>query len=77
MSRKDYERVCLELDNTRQKDHPHAYDTLSQEGREASISPHRKNELLKLLIFWRCSFFCEESSGRSSAVIRLGKNDSG
>src|SRR5260221_2810241 len=35
MSRKDYERLCSELDNTRQKDHPHAYDTLSQEEREA------------------------------------------
>ena len=34
MSRKDYERLCLELDNTRQKDHPHAYDALSQEARE-------------------------------------------
>jgi hypothetical protein len=35
MSRKDFERLCSELDNTRQKDHPHAYDTLSQEEREA------------------------------------------
>jgi DNA replication protein DnaC len=35
MSRKDYEHLCSELDNTRQKDHPHAYDALSQEGREA------------------------------------------
>jgi hypothetical protein len=35
MSRKDYERLCSELDNTRQKDHPHAYDTLSHEEREA------------------------------------------
>ena len=35
MSRKDYQRLCSELDNTRQKDHPHAYDTLSQEEREA------------------------------------------
>jgi hypothetical protein len=35
MSRKDYERLCLELDNTRQKDHPHAYEALSQEEREA------------------------------------------
>src|SRR5689334_9235377 len=35
MSRKDYERICSELDNTRQKDHPRAYDALSQEGREA------------------------------------------
>src|SRR5229473_546363 len=30
MSRKDYERLCSELDNTRQKDHPHAYEALSQ-----------------------------------------------
>ena len=35
MSRKDYERHCSELDNTRQKDHPQAFDTLSQEEREA------------------------------------------
>ena len=35
MSRKDYERLCSELDNTRQKDHPYAYDTLSHEEREA------------------------------------------
>src|SRR5260221_3125627 len=35
MSRKDYERLCSELDNTRQKDHPHAYEALSQEEREA------------------------------------------
>jgi len=35
MSRKDYERLCSELDNTRQKDHPHAYDALSQEERAA------------------------------------------
>jgi hypothetical protein len=35
MSRKDYEQLCSELDNTRQKDHPHAYDALSQEEREA------------------------------------------
>ena len=35
MSRKDYEHLCSELDNTRQKDHPHAYDALSQEEREA------------------------------------------
>ena len=34
MSRKDYEQLCSELDNTRQKDHPHVYDTLSQEARE-------------------------------------------
>ena len=35
MSRKDFERLCSELDNTRQKDHPHAYDALSQEERAA------------------------------------------
>lgn len=35
MSRKDYEQLCSELDNTRQKDHPRVYDTLSQEAREA------------------------------------------
>ncbi len=35
MSRKDYERLCSQLDNTRQKDHPHAYEVLSQEEREA------------------------------------------
>src|SRR5690242_9717683 len=35
MSRKEYERLCSQLDNTRQKDHPHAYDALSQEEREA------------------------------------------
>ncbi len=35
MSRKDYEQLCSELDNTRQKDHPRVYDTLSQEEREA------------------------------------------
>jgi hypothetical protein len=35
MSRKDYERLCSELDNTRQKDHPHAYEALSLEEREA------------------------------------------
>jgi hypothetical protein len=34
MSREDYERLCSELDNTRQKDHPHEYDTLSQEEKE-------------------------------------------
>ena len=34
MSRKDYERLCSELDNTRHKDHPHEYDTLSQEEKE-------------------------------------------
>ena len=35
MSRTDFERLCSELDNTRQKDHPHAYEALSQEKREA------------------------------------------
>ncbi len=35
MSRKDYERLCSELNNTRHKDHPHEYDTLSQEEKEA------------------------------------------
>ena len=35
MSREDYERLCSELDNTRQKDHPHEYDTLSHEEKEA------------------------------------------
>ena len=35
MSRTDYERLCSELDNTRQKDHPHEYDTLSHEEKEA------------------------------------------
>ncbi len=35
MSRTDYERLCSELDNTRQKDHPHAYEALSQEQRDA------------------------------------------
>ena len=35
MSRKDFERLCSELDNTRQKDHPQAYDALSQEERAA------------------------------------------
>ncbi len=34
MSSKDYEQLCSELDNTRQKDHPRVYDTLSQEERE-------------------------------------------
>ncbi len=29
MSREDYERICSELDDTRQRDHPRAYDTLS------------------------------------------------
>ena len=31
----DYERVSAKLDNTRQKDHPRAYDTLSQAEKEA------------------------------------------
>jgi hypothetical protein len=35
MTRTDYERVCSKLDNTRQKDHPRAYDTLSQPEKEA------------------------------------------
>ena len=35
MSRKDYERLCSELHNTRHKDHPYEYDTLSQEEKEA------------------------------------------
>src|SRR6267154_6611732 len=35
MSRKDYERLCSELNNTRHKDHPYEYDTLSQEEKEA------------------------------------------
>lgn len=35
MSRTDYERLCSELDNTRHKDHPHTYDALSHEEREA------------------------------------------
>ena len=35
MSRTDYEQVCSELENTRHKDHPRAYDTLSQEEKEA------------------------------------------
>ena len=34
MSSKDYEQLCSELDNTRQKDHPCVYDTLSQEESE-------------------------------------------
>jgi hypothetical protein len=34
MSRKDYEQLCSELDNTRQKDHPRVYDMLSQQERE-------------------------------------------
>src|SRR2546429_3909685 len=34
MSSKDYEQLCSELDNTRQKDPPRVYDTLSQEARE-------------------------------------------
>lgn len=35
MSREDYERICSELDDTRQRDHPRAYDTLSQEEKAA------------------------------------------
>ena len=35
MSRKDYERLCSELHNTRHKDHPYEYDRLSQEEKEA------------------------------------------
>ena len=35
MSREDYERLCSELDNTRQKDHAHEYDTLSHEEKDA------------------------------------------
>jgi hypothetical protein len=35
MSRKDFERLCSELHNTRHKDHPSEYDTLSQEEKEA------------------------------------------
>ena len=35
MSREDYERMSSELENTRQKDHPRAYDTLSLEEKEA------------------------------------------
>src|SRR5213080_3392508 len=35
MSRNDYERLCSELNNTRHKDHPYEYDTLSQEEKEA------------------------------------------
>lgn len=34
MSRTDYERICSELDNTRQRDHPRAYDTLSPQEKE-------------------------------------------
>ena len=34
MSIKDYERLCSELNNTRHKDHPHEYDTLSQEEKD-------------------------------------------
>ena len=35
MSREDYERICAELDDTRQKDHPRAYDELSVEEKDA------------------------------------------
>ncbi len=35
VSRKDYERICSELNNTRHKDHPYEYDTLSEEEKEA------------------------------------------
>lgn len=35
MSTTEYERICLELDNTRQKDHPRAYDQLSPAEKEA------------------------------------------
>ncbi len=35
MSREDYERLCLELKQTRQKDHPGEYDTLSPEAQAA------------------------------------------
>jgi len=35
MSREDYDRICSELENTRQRDHPRAYDTLSLEEKEA------------------------------------------
>ena len=35
MSTEDYERVCSELENTRQRDHPRAYDTLSPKEKEA------------------------------------------
>jgi hypothetical protein len=35
MSREDYERISSELEDTRQRDHPRAYDTLSREEKEA------------------------------------------
>ncbi len=35
MSKEDYERICSELEDTRQKDHPRAYDTLAQPEKEA------------------------------------------
>jgi len=35
MSREDYERICSELEDTRQRDHPRAYDTLSPKEKEA------------------------------------------
>ena len=35
MSTEDYEQVCSELENTRQRDHPRAYDTLSPKEKEA------------------------------------------
>jgi hypothetical protein len=35
MSREDYERICSELEDTRQRDHPRAYDTLSLEEKTA------------------------------------------
>jgi len=35
MSREDYERISSELDNTRQRDHPRAYDALSPEEKDA------------------------------------------
>ena len=49
MSKEDYERICLELKKTRQKDHPGEYDALSPEAKEAlqywiehSIQPAKK-----------------------------------
>lgn len=35
MSTEEYERICSELENTRQRDHPRAYDTLSPKEKEA------------------------------------------
>jgi hypothetical protein len=35
MSREDYELICSELDNTRQRDHPRAYDALSPQEKDA------------------------------------------